>query len=152
MNIEIDYAPTPKQSYFISVGLNDREAISFDYTSKGRRIIRQILVGNKPFPQGKEITAEWDSLVFEDAKFIKKYHVRWIDMGSKDWVNDEIWETVAERPVSDELKNKLLNYSQAISDNYEQANFIKDKSKELEEILKPEIDNFIKNIPPVATF
>ncbi|MDO8443495.1 MAG: hypothetical protein Q7S78_00690 [Candidatus Azambacteria bacterium] len=144
MNIEIDYNPTPSKCYFISVSLNDKEAISFDYTIKGHRIIKQVLIEKKPFPEEKEISGEWDALIFENSKFIKKYHVRWIDMGDKDWVNDEIWKTVLERPVSEELKNKLLNCSQVISDKYEQSDIIRNDLKELENILKLEIAKFIE--------
>ncbi len=150
MNIEIDYNPTPSKCYFISASLNDKEVVSFDYTSKSHRIIKQVLIEKKPFPKKKEISGEWDVLVFENQRFVKKYHVRWIDMDNKDWVNDEIWETVLERPISEELKNKLLNYSQMISDKYEQAGLIRNEIEELENLLKLEIDKFIK-IPPTKT-
>ena len=147
MNIEIDYNPMPNKCYFISVSLSDKEAISFDWTVKGQRIIKQILIEKKPFPKEEEISGEWDALVFEDQKFIKKYHIRWIDMGDRDWVNDEIWETVLECPIPEELKNKLLNYSRMISDRYEQVDLIKNEIEEFETLLKFEIDKFIK-IPP----
>lgn len=44
MTIEIDYNPSPKDSFFISVSLNEKEALSFDYTTKGCRIIKQVLI------------------------------------------------------------------------------------------------------------
>src|SRR3989339_882622 len=45
MEIEIDYCPTSeREHYFVSVGLNENEAISFDHTLKGCRIIKQILI------------------------------------------------------------------------------------------------------------
>ena len=46
MKIEVDCGNNtePGKSFFISVGLNKKEAISFDYTYKGHRVIKQILI------------------------------------------------------------------------------------------------------------
>ncbi len=44
MWIEIDYNPSPCDSFFISVSINNKEAISFDYTTKGNRVIKQVLI------------------------------------------------------------------------------------------------------------
>lgn len=72
MEIEVDYNPTPSTSFFISVSVNDTEAISFDYTTKAHRIIRQVLVDKKSFPINQMITSEWDTLVLKDGKFVQK--------------------------------------------------------------------------------
>jgi len=94
MNIEVDYNPSPSKSFFISVSLNDKEAISFDYTLKRHRVTKQVLVEKKRFSENSKINGEWDVLVLDDGKFVEKYHAKWIDLGKKDWVNDGIWETV----------------------------------------------------------
>lgn len=143
MNIEIDYNPAPSDSYFISVSLNETDAVSFDYTSKGYRILKQVLIDHKVMKDDQKITSEWDALVIENGKFVKRYHVKWIDMDRKDWVNDEIWETVAEKPLPSEIKNKLLMYSQLISDRYEDLNTIKKEMDDFQALLKTEVNKFL---------
>jgi hypothetical protein len=138
MEIEIDYNPTPAKFFFISVSLNDKEAISFDYTYKGYRVIKQRLVEKKPFPN-KKSTSEWDTLVLRNGKFVKKYHVKWIDLDKKDWCNDEIWETIWEKPISGELADKLMEYSQFISDNYKNLDKFSYKIKEFQDIITGEL-------------
>ncbi|MFH1565331.1 MAG: hypothetical protein ABIC82_05830 [bacterium] len=142
MQIEVDYNPTPSASFFISVSLNNKEAVSFDCTTKAHRAIKQILADKKPFPADKPISSEWDTLVLKDRKFVKKYHVKWIDMDKKDWCNDEIWETVKEKPISDELTKTLLVYSRLISDNYENLRKFSREIKSFERLLSEEIDKF----------
>lgn len=142
MNIEVDYNPTPSKVFFISVSVNDKEAISFDYTTKAHRIIKQILVDKKPFPANQSISSEWDALVMQDKKLVKKYHVKWVDLGKKDWCNDEIWETVEEKPISKELTYELLEYSRLISDNYKNLSKFTDKLENFENLLSKEMANF----------
>jgi len=142
MNIEIDYNPTPRTSFFISVSVEENEAISFDYTTKGHRIIKQILVDKKPLPADHPIDSEWDTLVLKDGKFIRKYHVKWIDMDKQDWCNDEIWETIKEQPITKELTEKLLSYSRLISDNYKNLEKFSDEIKNTEKLISKEIANF----------
>lgn len=146
MNVEIDYNPSPKKCFFISVGINEKEAISFDYTIKGHRIIKQVLVEKKPFPADKKPTSEWDALIIEEGKFKKRYHVRWIDLDNKDWVNNEIWETVWINPISPSLAKKLLHYSQLFCDNYKELGLpaLKKEWNEFEVLLKKEISKHLK--------
>lgn len=143
MNIEIDYNPTPSDSYFISVSLNETEAVSFDYTSKGHRIIKQVLVDHKQMPTDQKITSEWDALVIENGKFVKRYHVKWVDMDKRDWVNDEVWEAVAEKPLPAETKDQLLRYSQLISDKYEHLETISREMNDFQSLLKTEVNKFL---------
>jgi hypothetical protein len=143
MNLEIDYNPTPSKSYFISVSLNEKEAASFDYTSKGHRIIKQVLIDHKTMPKDQTITSEWDALIIENGKFIKRYHVKWVDLNKIDWVNDEVWETVMRKSLSVETKDKLLYYSQLISDNYLKMDSISSEFKAFENILAKEISKFL---------
>lgn len=143
MDIEIDYNPSPKDTFFISVGISNKEAISFDYTSKGHRVIKQVLIDKKPFPKNKKPTAEWDAIAIDNRKFVKKYHVKWIDMDKKDWVNDEIWETVWSKPISQEIKDKLLYYSQLFSDNYKNLDKFSKEFKEFEDFASKEIAKYV---------
>ncbi len=143
MDVEIDYNPSPKKSFFISVGITAKEAISFDYTSKGHRVIKQVLVEKKSFPKNKRPTSEWDTLVIEGGKFKKRYHVKWIDMNNKDWVNNKIWETIWRKQISKSLAKKLLYYSQFFSDNYDKLDHHKKDWNEFEELLKKEISKII---------
>lgn len=142
MDIEIDYNPTQSTMFFISVSLNDKEAVSFDYTTKAHRIIKQVIVDEKPFPADKLATSEWDVLVLKDRKFVKKYHNKWIDMGMRDWCNDKIWETVKERPSSDDFMKILLKYSRLISDNYNNLQKFSEEMKSFESLLSREVANF----------
>jgi len=139
MEIEIDYNPTPSKTFFISVSLNNKEAISFDYTTKAQRVIKQVLVDRKRFPNHAQIDGEWDALIFKDRKFIKKYHVRWIDLGKKDWCNEEIWEVAWAKPIPDYQKRKLLSYSKLFSDNYKNIKEFSKEFKKFEDLLKKEI-------------
>ncbi|MFH1585291.1 MAG: hypothetical protein ABIB79_00805 [archaeon] len=142
MKIEIDYNPSPKDTFFISIGINDNEAISFDWTSKGHRVIKQVLIEKKPFPEYKKPTAEWDAMIINNLKFVKRYHVKWIDKGKKDWVNNEIWETIWSKPISEKTKDKLLHYSHLISDNYKDLDKFPKELKEFEDFLSKEISRY----------
>ncbi|MDP3244513.1 MAG: hypothetical protein Q8M83_02520 [bacterium] len=142
MNIEIDYNPSPKDSFFISIGISDNEAISFDYTTKGHRVIKQVLVEKKPFPKNKKPTSQWDALVISNRKFIKKYHVKWINMDKKDWVNNEIWKTIWAKPILPKLANNLLYYSQLFSDNYKHLAKFTRELKKFENFLSEQIKKY----------
>lgn len=142
MDIEIDYNPSQSKMFFISVSVNNKEAISFDYTTKAHRTIKQIIVDEKPFPVDQPATSEWDVLVLKDRKFVQKYHNKWIDLGKRDWCNNKIWETVKERPISDELTKILLEYSKLISDNYNNLQKFSEEMKSFESLLSREIAPF----------
>ncbi|MBN2095724.1 MAG: hypothetical protein JW727_06770 [Candidatus Aenigmarchaeota archaeon] len=139
MNIEVDSNPTPSEQFFISISISDTEVISFDCTSKGPRVIRQALVERKNFPKSRPPTSEWDVLILESGQFVRKYHAKWIDLGKRDWVNDEIWETTQEKPISKELNEKLLFYSRLISDNYKALGLFSREMSDFEEVLTKEI-------------
>lgn len=143
MEIEVDYNPSPSKTFFISVSLNDKEAISFDHTTKGTRIIKQFLIEKKVFPKNKKVSGSWEALIIKNGKFIKKYKVKWLDLDKKDWVNNEIWETVLEKPLGNETKNKLLYYSRLISDNYNNLNSIKKEFNEFEKLLDNNIKKYL---------
>jgi len=142
MEIEVDYNPSPSKIFFISVSLNDKEAISFDHTTKAHRIVKQILKEKKKFPANAKISGEWDALVLKDGKSLKRYHVRWIDQGKEDWCNNEIWKMKWAKPMSKNLADKLLKYSEYISDNYKDLD--QEKIKSFEEFIKKEISKIRK--------
>ena len=144
MKIEVDYNPSPDKAFFLSIPLDEKEkeCLSFDYTTKGHRIIKQVLVDKKPFPKDKKDDGGWDVLVIEDGKYTGKYHVQWIDMDERDWCNDEIWETVWEKSITKTEMEEILKYSQLISDNYQTLDKHQKEIKDLEKLLK----NYIKKL------
>ncbi len=144
MEIHIDYNPKnhkPKNHFFVSIHKNNKECISFDNTIKGYRIVKQVLVEKKKLPQSKKISGSWITIIVKNRKFVRTYKVKWIDFGRKDWLNDEVWETVWEKPLSRELTKKILFYSQLISDNFQHLERYKREMKEFEKLLEKEIPN-----------
>ncbi|KKR08487.1 MAG: hypothetical protein UT32_C0001G0007 [Parcubacteria group bacterium GW2011_GWC2_39_14] len=144
MDIEIDYNPTPSVNYFVSVGLNDKEAISFDNTTKGFRVIKQVLISKEPNTQSSKIkiSGEWDTIVLKDAKFVKKYHVIWEDKNEQDVVNGETWETVWEKPISKEINQLILDFSRFVSDNYENLSPYQKEMMRYESIVDREVGKY----------
>lgn len=100
-------------------------------------------MGKKTFPKNKKPTSEWNVIVVNSRKFIKKYHVKWIDMGKEDWVNNEIWKTVWSKPISRDIKDKLLYYSQLISDNYKNLGNFSKEVKEFESFVLKETAKYL---------
>ena len=139
MEIHVDYNPSPKDHFFVSVQLNDKEVISFDKTIKGHRMIKQVFKEYKPFPPDAKFNSEWNTIVLKDRKFVQEYHVQWIDQDKLDWLNGEVWETVWEKPISQELTDNVLRYSQLISDNYKGLHKFSDEIKKFEELLSKEM-------------
>lgn len=144
MNIEVDYNPSPSKFFFISVEINKKEAISFDYTTKAHRILKQVLIDKKRMLANQNITSEWDALVIKNRKVVKKYHVRWVDLGKRDWVNNEIWEAINPLPISKKLTSELLYYSQFISDNYKHLDKFQKELTNIENLLAEEIAKYLK--------
>lgn len=143
MEIEIDYNPTSrKEAFFISLALNNADAISFDYTTKGHRIMKQVLIESGKITEKKRkinSDGEWDTIVLNNGKFVEKYHVVWYDYDEKDLVNDELWEIVWTKPITKKVKDKLLFYSRLISDNYKNLNKFKKELKEFENFISNQI-------------
>ncbi len=141
MNIEIDYNPSSdkRNHFFISIEIDCKTAISFDWTVKGHRVIKQVLIEKKAFPKNLKPTAEWKTIVLEDRKFVKIYSAKWIDLDQKDWVNGNVWETAWEKPITKELAKKLLYYSQLFSDNYQDLSNLSEKLKNFEKLISKEV-------------
>ncbi|MFA6588206.1 MAG: hypothetical protein WCT08_03995 [Patescibacteria group bacterium] len=141
MEIHIDFNPSPKDHFFISVKLNNKVAISFDKTLKGHRIIKQIFRKYKAFPKNTKFNSEWNTIILKNGKFLHEYHVLWVNLDKSDWLNGEIWETVWEKSISQKLSDNILHYSQLISDNYKDLHKISDKIDMFEKLLSKEIAN-----------
>jgi hypothetical protein len=142
MEIHVDYNPIdhiPKNCFFISVHQTKKECISFDNTFKGHRIIKQVLIEKRRLPKDKKLSSKWFTIIIKNKKFLRTYKVKWIDMNEKDWLNNEIWETTWEKPISKKVSKKLLFYSQLISDNYKDLNNFRKELNEFEQILKEQI-------------
>jgi uncharacterized protein YlzI (FlbEa/FlbD family) len=63
--------------------------------------------------------------------------------GTLFWLNDEIWETIWEKPISEELTERLLHYSQLISDHYKNLHKFSKKVKEFEQLVSKEIAEYM---------
>lgn len=140
MEIHVDYNPSPKDHFFISVLLNDRECISFDHTIKGHRIIKQVFREETSLPPNTKFTSEWDTLILKDGKLTGKFHMQWVDMGRKDWLNGEVWETTWEKPIEQWLGDKLLHYSQLVSDHYDNLAPYAAEIRGFEELLAQQVE------------
>lgn len=143
MEIGVDYNPTSgKEAFFISVALDNKDAISFDYTTKGHRIMKQVLIeSGKTTENKKKINSDggWEVIILKNCKFVKKYHVVWYDYDEKDLVNDELWEIAWAKPITKSVKDKLLFYSRLISDNYKNLSKFKKELKEFENLIYNQI-------------
>ncbi|MFC1682129.1 HEAT repeat domain-containing protein [Nanoarchaeota archaeon] len=145
MDIEVNYNPSKdnRKVYFISIGLSETEAISFDNTLKGHRVVKQVLIKKIPYSEEikkyKKIDGKLDTLVLKDGKFVKRYQARWIDKDKIDVVNGEVWKTIWEKPIDKNTDKKLLHYCRLISDNYSCLNKFSKEMKEFEEFISKKI-------------
>lgn len=135
MEIHIAKYPSPMNYFLISIEIASGIALTFQNTRKAERIIKQKLIEKKKMQNNARITDEWKTIVINNAKFDFEYNVRWIDLNYKDWINDEIWETVWEKPLSKKLSEALLHYSRIISDNYDNIEKIKEEISKFEELI-----------------
>ncbi len=139
MKIEIDYNPTPKNSFFISIPINEKEDVCFDNTSKRVGIIKQIVIEEKSIPANTKIDEQWETIVLEDRKFIEKFTVNWIDKGEIDWCNGKVFKCVWEKHLSNKLKEQLLYYSRLVCDNYNNLDKFSNELINFENLLKNEL-------------
>ena len=89
-----------------------------------------------------EVTAEWNTIVLKDGKFVQKYHAKWIDSGKLDTVNGETWEVVWAKPITEEVAEKLLYCSRFVSDNYKSLDKFSKEMKEFEKFVSKEIAKY----------
>ena len=126
--------------------MNEKEAISFDHTIKGHRVVKQVMIKKesheKAVEKYGEVSGEWDTIIIKDRKFIQKYHVKWIDCDKLDIVNGETWETVWEKTIDDDIDDELLSYSRLISDNYNNLNKFSKELVSFETLLSKEIAKY----------
>ncbi len=139
MIIKIDYNPSPKNSFFITVPISKTEDISFDNTDKRVGIIKQVIVDKKIMPSNIKITEEWEEILLEDRKFIKKHSIKWVDQGEIDWCNEKVFKCVWEKPLREVLKEKLVYYSRLVCDNYNNLDKFSKELIDFENLLKKEL-------------
>lgn len=130
--------------FFVSVPVSDTEAISFDYTLKGHRVLKQILVSKKPFPTDQSPTMEWDTLILQDGKLAGKQHVCWLDQDKNDWVNDEIWQTTWEKPITDDVRDKLLHFSNLVRQHADNLDAVAQEVSDFENFISKLVVDFSK--------
>ena len=121
--------------FFISVPINDKDSISFDWTVKGQRVVLQRLEG-KVVPPNLEPSAEWDTIHIRNGKLIEREHVKWYDQGEKDVINDEIYKTIKEWPVDKMVASRLLDYSVFVREHSRELYKYADKMSEFEKFLE----------------
>lgn len=141
MDIELGYNPTPSDHYFISVGLNEKEWISFDNTTKGFHVMKQVLIDKKFDPSGA-ISGEWDDILLKDGKFVKRNHVVWQDYDKFDVINGETWETVWEKPISSEVHKKLLFFSRFVADHLDSLDTYQKQMADFESFISQEVAKY----------
>ena len=117
MEIYVDLLPKQK-GFFISVG-SGREVISFDYTTKGHRIIKQGLVGHvkakkRSLSRPKLV---WQTLKLSNGKPWGIEDVKWFDRGKFDISNDEIWKTLWAKPMPARIRLRMQEFSSEIYRN-----------------------------------
>lgn len=147
MDIEVDCCVTSeREHYFISVSLNSKEAISFDNTLKGYRVIKQVLIKKESLSNSIKkygsVVGKWDTIVLKNNKLARIKHNKWIDNGKIDIVNGEIWETIWEKPLNEKINKKLLYYSRLISDNYKKLDQFSNEMKNFEKFIQELVIKF----------
>jgi len=145
MKIYVDVIENSSQ-YFISVHLKENEAISFDNTKKGFRVIKQLLIGRSTLDQKETITDEWDSIVVENRRYLGKEHVRWLDLKDKDWCNGEIWQTVREGSIDKELSKEINYYLNLIQVHYSELEKYEKEIISFEALLNVAVKDFNLNL------
>lgn len=101
------------------------------------------MIEKKKMPKNIKLTSEWDTLEIDNHHLIGCEHIRWIDMDKRDWCNDQIWETIWEKPITEELTKRLLHYSNLIQDNYRNLNIIDKQLSEFESLIAKELLKYI---------
>lgn len=129
------------KSFFVSVPtINKDEDLSFDWTSKGNRILLQKLVGKnvKP-PKNRKPDGEWDTLVIDNGQLVEKQHNVWYDFGKNDLVDGGNWLQIAEWPLDNSVATRMLELAYVISKEQNNLFKVKNEVKELEEIVRQEV-------------
>lgn len=122
--------------FFISVPINNRECISFDWTHKGQRIILQHLKKKDELMLEESSSGEWNTIVICNGKYLRTERIIWHDMGKEDWINNELWETIKERQLDAKAAEKLLKYSLIVRDHYKELEKYAEDMKNFVDLLE----------------
>ena len=135
MDVCVDLLDPRSGMFFISVQLG-RYSLSFDYTTKAHRVLKQVWV--KKVKTKEKPSGTWETLRILDGKPKGTTKVTWIDKGEVDIANGNAYEKVWEKPMPIRLKNDLLAFSSNIYKN-------KDNLKEIKPILM-KLDFYAKRL------
>ena len=128
-------------SFFISVATNQSdEYLSFDWTTKGHRVMIQRLTKTNVTALDRKPNAEWDTLIIENGRLMEKQHNVWYDLGKNDLIDGENWEQTKEWPLDKSTAKKFLSYSNLIRANQEHLKKIESKLKALETLIRKEAE------------
>ncbi len=105
MDVYVDLVNPKKGGFFISVS-QGKESISFDYTTKGHRVVKQVLL--KHTKTKEKPTLSWKTLRVLDGIPKGIHNVDWIDRGNIDIINGDVYKTVWEKPLPNKIKRDLL--------------------------------------------
>lgn len=125
-----------KDQFFISVPVGDTgDAFSFDWTTKGQRILLQRWKEYREPPTDRNPDGEWDTLIIRDGELVGKEHTVWYDLGKEDLANGEIWEQIQAWPLNQQLAGRLLKYSNIIREHQNELGSFYREIKELEALI-----------------
>ena len=119
MQIFIDLMPR-SEGFFISIYLSETQSLSFDYTLKGHRIIKQVLLEDPtgklpnqgPLPSRKVLRSI-------DGKFSGFLERSWADKVREGSIIEGVWRTVWESYLPEPTIKKLLELSERVFESSE---------------------------------
>ena len=124
-----------KDMFFFSVPMEEEgKYLSFDWTTKGHRVLIQDLRGTQEEPKDKEPDGEWYTLVIDDGKLVGREHDVWYDYGEIDIVNGEVWVQEKEWPLQEDVARSLGEYAELITSHKDELEKYQMKIKELESL------------------
>lgn len=122
--------------FFISVPLDERDLLSFDWTTKGHRVILQRLERMGVAVVGEKPASEWDTLHIKNGEFIGKEHVVWYGMGQEDWINGDVYAAIHEWPLDEITAKELLRYSLLVREHIAGLEFYAQEMRAFERLLE----------------
>lgn len=131
-----------KDQFFFSVPISDTEDIAFDHTFAGHRVMKQELV--REVETNREPTDVWETLEIEDGELIGKERVEWIDRREEDEaiVNGKVWKAAWQKPLPQEVKEKLMGFATEIYDKKDDLENLNDTFESLDSYMKKIIKDY----------
>lgn len=133
-----------KESFFFSIPIIGEEGkmLSFDWTSKGHRVLIQKLEGTQDAPKNKKPDGEWYTLVIKDGMLLEKQHNVWYDYGETDVVDGEVWVQEKEWPLPEDVAKKLLEHARVLTDHQNELENYQNEIQELESLFRSQAETF----------